>query len=169
VDSATLFSYSFLIAAAGDSRHADRMKYLLPLVLVTAVVSAGCNTQTADNSTSPTTPTAPTITEPPFAGTLSMGQTKVFTFSIAQVGPLTVTLNAAGPPPAVVVGLAIGTPTFSTTGTTCSPIASANAQVGVNAPQITGTVSSAGPYCLAVYDVGTLTADTTYSVTVAHT
>jgi hypothetical protein len=168
VDSATLFSYSFLIAVLVNHRHADHMKYLLPLVLLTAVTAAGCNTQTADNSTV-TTPTVPTITEPPFAGTLSMGQTKVFTFSVTQVGPLTVTLNAAGPPPAVVVGLAIGTPTFSTTGTTCSPIASANAQVGVNAPQISGTVSSAGPYCLAVYDVGTLTADTTYSVTVAHT
>ena len=146
------------------------MKYLLPLVLVTAVVSAGCNTQTADNSTAPTTPTAPTITEPPFAGTLKMGGTpQILTFSITQIGPLTVTLNAAGPPPTVVVGLAVGTPTFSTTGTTCTPIATANAQVGVNAPQLSGTVSSSGAYCLAVFDPGTLTGDVTFSVTVAHT
>jgi hypothetical protein len=171
VDSATLFSYSFLIAAAVNRRHADRMKYLLPLVLVSAVVAAGCNTQTADNSTTaPTTPTAPTITEPAFAGTLKMGGTpQILTFSIAQIGPLTVTLNAAGPPTTVVVGLAVGTPTFSTTGTTCTPIATVNAQAGVNAPQLSGTVSASGAYCLAVYDPGTLTGDITFSVTVAHT
>lgn len=149
------------------------MKYLLPLVLLTAVAAAGCNTQTADNSTTTTAPTTTTITEPAFTGTLSAsqngGQNNVYTFSVIQVGPLTVTLNAAGPPSGVIVGLAIGTPTFSTTGTTCTPIATANAQVGVNAPQISGTVSAAGPYCLAVYGLPPITADITYSVTVAHT
>jgi hypothetical protein len=174
VDSATLFSYSFLIAAPAKRRHADHMKHLFPLVLLTAIAAAGCNTQTADNSTSPTTPTTPTITEPAFTGTLSAsqngGQNNVYTFSVAQVGPLTVTLTAAGPPSGVGIGLAIGTPTFSTTGTTCSPIATnSNAQVGVNAPQISGTVSAAGPYCLAVFGIPPITADLTYSVTVAHT
>jgi hypothetical protein len=169
VDSATLFSYSFLIAAPAKRRHADHMKHLFPLVLLTAIASAGCNTQTADNSTSPTTPTTPTITEPAFTGTLHVGGTQIFTFSVTQVGPLTVVLNSAGPPPTIVVGLAIGTPTFATTGTTCSPIQTFNAQAGVSAPQISGTVSTSGPYCIAVYDTGTLTADITFSVTVAHT
>ena len=146
------------------------MKHLLPLVLLTAIGAAGCNNQTAANSTSPTTPTTPTITEPVFTGTLKMGGTpQILTFSVAQIGPLTVTLNAAGPPTTVIVGIAVGTPTFSTTGTTCTPIATANAQAGVNAPQLSGTVSASGAYCLAVYDPGTLTADVTFSVTVAHT
>ncbi len=130
------------------------MKHLLPLVLIAAVAAAGCNTQTADNSGSTTTtPSAPTITEPAFSGTLKMGGTpQILTFNVVQVGPLTVTLTAAGPPTTVVVGLAVGTPTFSTAGTTCTPIATANAQVGVNVPQLSGTVSAAGSYCLAVYD-----------------
>jgi hypothetical protein len=147
------------------------MKHLFPLVLLTAIAAAGCNTQTANNPTSTTTtPSAPTITEPAFAGTLKMGGTpQILTFSVVQVGPLTVTLTAAGPPTNVVVGMALGTPTFTSTGTTCTPIATANAQVGVNAPQLSGTVSSSGAYCLAVFDPGTLTADITFSVTVAHT
>jgi hypothetical protein len=170
VDSAILFSYSFLIAAGVNRRHADRMKYLLPLVLVAAVAFAGCNTQTADNSTTPTTPTAPTITEPAFAGTLSVGQTKVFLFNVTQLGPLTVTLTAAGPPANVTIGLSLGNPTFSTAGTTCTPITQTfSAQVGVSAPQISGTTTTTGAYCLAVIDLGNLTADTTFSVTVAHT
>jgi hypothetical protein len=151
------------------------MKHLFPLVLLAAIAVAGCNTQTADNSGSTTTtPSAPTITEPAFTGTLPAsqngGQNNVYTFSVTQVGPLTVTLTAAGPPAGVGIGLAIGTPTFSTAGTTCTPIATnSNAQVGVNAPQISGTVSAAGPYCLAVFGIPPITADITYSVTVAHT
>ena len=140
------------------------MKYLLPLVLLTAVAAAGCNTQTADNSTTtPTAPTTTTITEPPFAGTLKMGGTpQILTFSVSQVGPLTVTLTAAGPPPTVVVGLAIGTPTFSTTGTTCTPIATASAQVGINAPQLSGTVSASGAHLPRRVRPRHLTADITF-------
>jgi hypothetical protein len=68
------------------------------------------------------------------------------------------------------VGLAVGTPSFATTGTTCSPIATQpTAQVGVSAPQISGTISAAGSYCLAVFDPGTLPNDVTFSVIVAHT
>ena len=146
----------------------------LPLVLLSVILATGCNNQSAatttPTTTTTTTPAAPTITEPPFAGTLKMGGSpQILTFSVTQAGPLTITLTAAGPPSTVVVGLAIGTPTFATTGTTCSPLATANAQVGVIPPQISGTVSSSGSYCLAVYDPGTLTADITFSVTVAHT
>jgi hypothetical protein len=146
------------------------MKHLFPIVLLTAIAAAGCNTQTADNSTSTTTtPSAPTITEPAFAGTLSVGQTKVFLFNVNQVGPLTVTLTAAGPPPTIAIGLSLGTPTFSTTGTTCSPITPTVSAQGSTTPQVSGTTSATGAYCLAVLDLGNLTADITFSVTVAHT
>ncbi len=67
------------------------------------------------------------------------------------------------------VGLSIGSPTFSTAGTVCSPIQTVTAVAGVNPPQISGTVSATGGYCLAVFDPGTLTGDVTFSVTVAHT
>jgi hypothetical protein len=147
-----------------------KAKALLPLLLLLPLISAvGCDTQTADNSTSPTTPTAPTITEPLFSGTLKMGGTQIFTFSVQQIGPLTVVLNSAGPPPNVTVGLAIGTPTFSTTGTVCTPIQTVSAIAGVGAPQISGTPQTTGPYCIVIFDQGTLPNDITFAVTVAHT
>lgn len=143
------------------------------LLFVPLLAVSGCNTQTADNSTttSPTVPTAPTITEPTFSGTLKMGGApQILSFTVQQVGPLTVSLNAAGPPPNVVVGLGVGTPSFSTTGTTCSPIQTTSAQAGVLVPQISGTISAAGAYCVVIYDPGnTLTNDITFSIVVAHT
>jgi hypothetical protein len=150
------------------------VKRLVPLVaMVATLISAtACNNQSDSSATTPTVPTAPTITEPAFTGSLSQGGTpQIFTFTVQQIGPLTITLTQAGPPPTATVGLALGTPTFSTGGTVCTPFAQSNAQVGVNAPQISGTVSSAGGYCLAVYDAGLLAAGSTitFSVTVAHT
>jgi len=148
-----------------------RAKALLPLLLLLPLISAvGCDNQTADNSTTVTTPTAPTITEPLFSGTLKMGgNPQIFTFSVQQIGPLTVVLNSAGPPANVSVGLAIGTPTFATTGTVCSPISTVNAIAGVGAPQLAGTPNTTGPYCVTVFDPGTLPNDITFAVTVAHT
>jgi hypothetical protein len=146
-------------------------RILSALLLMPLLAAAACDTQSADNSaTTPTVPTAPTITEPAFTGTLHAGGApQILTFNVTAVGPLTVTLNSAGPPANVSVGLSIGNPTFSTAGTVCSPIATQIAVAGVGAPQINGTVSSTGGYCLTVFDPGTLTADVTFSVTVAHT
>jgi hypothetical protein len=146
-------------------------RILSALLLTPLLAAAACNTQTADNTTtSPTAPTSPTVTEPAFTGTLHAGGSpQILTFNVAVIGPLTVTLNSAGPPANVSVGIAIGSPTFSTTGTVCTPIATATAVAGVGAPQISGSVSTTGGYCLVVFDPGTLTADVTFSVTVAHT
>jgi hypothetical protein len=137
------------------------------LVLTPLLAAAGCNTQTADNSA--TAPAAPIITEPTFTGTLSVSQTRVYTFSVVAVGPLTVTMTAAGPPPTIAVGLVVGTPTFSTTGTICSPISNSVNATASTTPQISGTTTSTGSYCLAVFDPGTLTGDITYSIVVTHT
>jgi hypothetical protein len=148
------------------------LRRIVPVLILMPLLAAGaCNTQSADNSaTAPTTPTAPTITEPAFTGTLNVqGVPQILTFNVQQAGPITVTLNSAGPPSNVSVGVGLGTPVFGTTGTTCTPVLAANAVAGVSPPQLTGTVSSAGPYCLAVYDPGTLPATITFSVTVAHT
>ncbi len=139
----------------------------LPLVLLSVILSAGCNTQTADNSaTAPTTPTAPaaaTQTET-FTGTLSVQGTNVHAFNVAQVGALNVTLTSAGPPPTISIGIGVGTPV----GTTCSLIVFQTTPAG-SAAQISGTVTVAGAFCLSVYDVGNLANDVTYSVTVSHT
>lgn len=139
------------------------MKAFLPLVLLSATLTAACGQATDTSTISPTTPTATTQNET-FTGTLSVQATNLHAFTVAQSGPLTVTLTAAGPPPTIFIGLGVGTPA----GTSCSLLVTANAQAGMVA-QLTGTVTNPGMFCLAVYDVGNLAADVTYSVTVSHT
>jgi hypothetical protein len=143
------------------------VRSILPFLLLTPLLAAGCNTQTADNSAP--APDAPIITEPTYSGTLSISQTRVYTFNVTAVGPLTVTMTAAGPPPTIAVGLVVGTPTFSTTGTICTPVSTAVNATASTTPQIAGTPQSTGSYCLAVYDPGTLTGDISYTIIVTHT
>jgi hypothetical protein len=143
------------------------VRSILPLLLLTPLLAAGCNTQTADNSA--TGPAAPIITEPTYSGTLSVSQTRVYTFNVTAIGPLTVTMTAAGPPPTIAVGLVVGTPTFSTTGTICTPVTTAINATASTTPQISGTPQSTGSYCLAVFDPGTLTSDISYTIIVTHT
>jgi hypothetical protein len=139
------------------------MKVLLPLVLFSTLLLSACSQSTDTSALAPTTSTAVTQTET-FTGTLAAQGTNIHTFTVAQNGTLTVTLTAAGPPPTIFIGLGVGTPS----GTTCSLLVTANAQAGT-AAQLTGSVTNPGMFCLAVYDVGNLIADVTYSVTVSHT
>jgi len=139
------------------------MKVFVPLVLLSTLLVAACSQGTDTSALAPTTPTAVTQTET-FTGTLAAQGTNVHAFTVAQNGTLTVTLTAAGPPPTIFVGLGVGTPS----GATCSLLVTANAQAGT-AAQLTGSVTNPGTFCLAVYDVGNLTTDVTYSVTVSHT
>lgn len=52
-------------------------------------------------------------------------------------------------------------------GTTCSLLVFITAQAGATA-KIAGTVTIPGPFCVSVYEVGNLTADVAYSVSVSH-
>jgi hypothetical protein len=138
---------------------------VVPLVLLTAACG---------QSDTSTVPTEPTTTAPPsavdaFSGTLQPTGTNLHTFTVAKTGYVEITLIGVvpqlvpGPSSPIVVGLGIGTP--SGTGT-CTVLYKVNAQAGTSA-QIVGT-ATAGPDCLTVFDVGTLSQPVIYTVTVAH-
>jgi hypothetical protein len=99
-----------------------------------------------------------------FSGTLAVHGANTHPFTVQQIGEVDVTLVSAGPPPTIAVGLGLGTPS----GSTCSLLATVTATAGVHVPQISGTVTKAGSYCLSVFDVGSLVSPITYTVTVAH-
>jgi hypothetical protein len=63
------------------------------------------------------------------------------------------------------MGLGIGAPTD----TACAlfPGGAVNTPAGTSA-QLSGSVTSAGPLCVVVYDVGNQSSPVTYSVTVVH-
>ncbi len=131
--------------------------------MVAGLLTTACDNSGSTNTTAPTTVAAASIVEPPFTGTLQVGGTNTHTFTVNQIGSLTVTLTAAGPPATIFVGLGVGT--FSSG--TCSLAATASAQGGT-AAQLSGTASIVGMWCVQVGDIGNLAAPVTYSITVVH-
>jgi len=111
-----------------------------------------------------TTPTVPTVSQT-FSDTLAVGGTNTHTFNVSQPGPVTVTLTSITPQTTVFVGLAAG----SVNAGTCllSQTSAVSTQAGTT-PQISGTASVAGTFCLQIFDIGNLAASNSYSITVSH-
>jgi hypothetical protein len=139
------------------------------VVVALVLLTAACGQ--SDTSTIPTEPstTAPPSAVEAFSSTLQPAGTNLHTFTVKETGYVEITLIGvvpqlgAGPSAPITLGLGIGTP--SGTGT-CTVLYQVNAQAGT-AAQIIGT-ATAGPDCLTVFDVGTLSQPVIYTVTVAH-
>ena len=129
-----------------------RIVALLGLVLLSA-----CNDPVAPPSP---TPVEATETEE-FTGTLALLGSNVHVFHVSQVGRLRVTLTSLAPEGKVV--LSVGT----LLGPVCSPVNSTGAEPSAD-PQISGTATSPGIFCISLTDVGGMTAPAEYKVTVAH-
>ena len=142
------------------------MKALIVTVLGLALSAAACSnssTTAPSTTTTTTTPAAPTMTET-FRGTLTVGGTSFYSFSVGQYGTVNVTLNSVtGPfiPPTVFVSLALGTPS----GAVCSGTTT-QAQAG-SSPQITGSYNP-GVFCVAIADLGNLFGPAAFTITIAH-
>ena len=139
---------------------------LLMCLAVLVVLTAGCdNGSSSSTTTSPTTTTvaAASITEV-FTGSLAVGSANFHLFTVGQApGTVNATLTAAGPPATIQVGFALGTPS----GGACTPLVTLNTAASTT-PQLTGTATATGQYCVQVTDIGNLAAPVTYSITVAH-
>jgi hypothetical protein len=136
------------------------MKRLVPLALLITLATVAC-----DNGSSTIAATSPSaLTTETFSGTVNVGSSDFRTFRATQSGTVSVTLNAAGPPTTIFMGVGFGTPSSST----CALLsgATADTQAGTTA-QLSGTLN-AGTYCVEVFDVGNDTGPVTYTVTVAH-
>jgi hypothetical protein len=130
------------------------------LCLLCLVLAPGCGL--LPNFSSPSSPSSNTET---FSGALpQQGNVVAGTFSVSQTGTVSVTLASDSAASAVALGLGIGTP-IGTTG--CTLTTSTTNAVAGSAAQISVTENS-GSYCVALYDVGNLTAAVTYTITVAH-
>jgi hypothetical protein len=137
------------------------MSRWLPVLLVLAALSLGC-----DNSSSgTTTPTVPLVNQT-FTGTIDVGGSSAnTTFIVGTSGEVDITIVSLGPPANIIMGLAVGIP--STTDTSCAAPASAGQTVQASAQPLVGSLQ-AGTYCVKLYDIGYQTAPINYTVTVAH-
>ncbi|HEY6358887.1 MAG TPA: hypothetical protein VIX35_11615 [Vicinamibacterales bacterium] len=125
---------------------------------VLGLLCAGCST--LGNLFSSTSPSSTTTDM--FNSALTVGGSSFSTFTVSQAGTVTAqltALGAAGP-----VGLGLGTPNGSTS---CVLTTSSASVVPGSSPQISAT-ENAGNYCVEIFDPGTLTASTTFSITVVH-
>jgi hypothetical protein len=98
-----------------------------------------------------------------FSGTIKPQGFDTHTFSVSKTGEISIKITALAPLDTVSVGVIWGQ--ASSAGTCVAAIQSNIANI--NVPAITGQIFS-GNYCVVVYDLGTLTAEETYSVLVSH-
>jgi hypothetical protein len=138
------------------------------LLGVAALLTCACHhnstTSPTTTSTTTTTTTAPAMTTETFSGTLGVGATSFYPFTVAQTGSVTATLvsiEGTGVPSTVQIRLGIGTPDDVGCNATTSSLVSSKAPVV--------TISeSPGAYCANVTDVGNLFTAAAFSVTITH-
>jgi hypothetical protein len=132
------------------------MKKMGWVVLGTALLSAAC---------SPTVPAAPTFVAPTivqsFTGTLTVLGTNQHPFSVGQVGGIKVTLSSVDPAASIRIGIG------SISGPTCLVLTSVLADPG-KAPQLSGTATVTGNFCVSVSDPGTLAEPVNYTIDLIH-
>jgi hypothetical protein len=129
-------------------------------------LSAGCKTTTL----SPTVPTAPVTGT--FSGLLNPTGVNTFSFVTSIGGSVTATLTAVGPDSTQTVGFSLGSFNASTNVCTVAFDNSAALQGAV----FNTTASTAGAYCVRIYDNGTVAAAVaagtatafTYTITVSY-
>lgn len=134
---------------------------VLTLFTAAVVASAGCSSISNLFGGGDTSP-SPNATTDAFSGSLVVGGSSFFTFTVAQAGSVNVTLTSlAGTTP---VGVGIGTPNGTTS---CTVTTSSQSTTAGATPQVTAN-ENPGAYCVSVFDPGTLTAATTFAVSVVH-
>lgn len=136
----------------------------LAVSLMLAVSAAGCNsgTTTSPSTTSTTTTTTTSPATDTFVSQLPLHGSATRSFKMSSAGVVNVTLTALGSG-TLTAGLGVG---VTTAGAPCSLAQSAITGPGTS-PQVV-TTADAGTYCVQIFDAGSLTEDTAFSITVEH-
>jgi len=97
-----------------------------------------------------------------FSGTLDPQSSKSFTMSVNNGGEFSVKITALAPSATAVVGTAWAF------GANCDVLVQSNNFSTLNQPALSGAVLQKGTYCVAIYDIGTLTASQNFTLSVSH-
>ena len=146
------------------------MRYLTNTIAVLSLAAAGVAAASCGGSSSNSNVVTPstTVTTVTFSDVVQPGGFKVHSFTVAAPGAISVTMTAAGPPPTISMGLGLGNPDSNgncifLSGATTSAVAS------TTTPQLTGTLTSSGAYCVEIADIGNAAGPISYSISVSHT
>jgi hypothetical protein len=127
-----------------------------------ALMALCCGCSSIKDLFSSSTPTSAGSSTQSFTGTVAVGGSSFFTFTVAQAGKVDVTLTSLGG--SSPVGLGIGTPNGTSS---CQVTTSSQSTTAGSSPQVSAT-ETVGTYCVSVFDAGALAASTTFAVSVAH-
>jgi len=130
------------------------------LVAALSVGAAGCDPEVVNEPDPIQTPTVP-VTES-FAGTIGVNGAQTFVFQALGAGFVQATIKTFSPEVEMKVGFAIGT----YNGITCAEVLTNDtAAQGIT---ITGSVATPAALCVRLRDVGQLTQQNTFEITVIH-
>ncbi len=148
-------------------RRAMRFTTAGACALALAAAVSACGGSSNSSSTTPTVTTGPQTEL--FEGTLAVGGSAFYSFTVQSTGDADVMLasittsSAPGHSANVVLGLGIGTPL----GTDCQVTAALPAFAALQSPLVSNL--TAGIYCVRVYDMGSLTVPVKFAVRIVHT
>jgi len=138
------------------------MRRSILVLLALVVPSLACDNSNSSGVTAPTVP----LTSQTFSGTVDVGgSSSNINFVVATSGEVDITVSALGPPTGIIMGLAIGNP--SVVDSSCVAPANAGQQVQASTSPLVGSLP-AGTYCVKLYDAGYMSAQISYTITVAH-
>ncbi|HXD74618.1 MAG TPA: hypothetical protein VN628_12810 [Vicinamibacterales bacterium] len=132
-------------------------------LILLALAAAACGGSTSAPST---VAANATVSNDVFTGVVQVGGLDVHNFTVTTPGTVSVTMTAAGPPPTITMGIGIGNPNGAGG---CTFISTTQLPASTTTPQLSGTLTASGPYCVGIGDVGNAAGPITYSVTVSHT
>ena len=135
---------------------------LYAAVLAAVFGASACSNNNAFTAPTDTSTPATSVTET-FDGQLTINGAASHPFAVQRVGGVTVRLTALDPTD-VTVGLSLGT--WNTNSNVCQATLSNDAALG--GATIVGTASTAGAFCVRIYDVGKLSRSILYQIDVTH-
>jgi hypothetical protein len=130
----------------------------VPVLFLSMLALAGCG---SNDSSTPTSPT-PTYTTDTYTGTLGVSGTEAHPFTAKTQGAITITVGTLSPTSTVTIGVGLGT----WNGTACNVTLQTSA--ATTGSTYNASATSAGNFCVTIFDFGNLTEASTYTLTVTH-
>ena len=130
--------------------------------LTLLMASWGCGSSSTPTQSTPVTYEQKTET---YSGTLKVGETKPFHFTVTNPGSLDAAITSLSPVSTLTMGLNLGA--WDPATETC-PRSSVSTEVARVNAAISGTPQQAGEYCVSIFDVGNVQSATDFTITVLH-
>jgi hypothetical protein len=130
-----------------------RVSRATALLMFAAVLFGSCGSGPVDPSKN-TTET--------FSGTLDPRGIRTYTVSVNNTGEYSVKITALSPTPTAIVG------TLWALGAGCELPQQRNDFSTLNTPALGGPIYQKGTYCVAIFDIGVLTATQNFTLSISH-